>query len=125
NKLLGVTSEERHGKYKDVNVFNHAWRNPDALHKLGEVSEAQIDEISGGLMHEPFDVTINRLILDYDLVCVVGPVFPHEVAGFSGGNKYFFPGISGHEIIDVFHWLGALITNPVINGAKYTPVRRV
>ena len=41
---------------------------------------------------------------------VVGPVFPHEVVGFSGGNKYFFPGVSGPELIDASHWLGALIT---------------
>lgn len=125
NKLLGVRPEEREGKYKDIGVFNHAWKDPGALHRLGTVTEAQLDEISGGLMREPFDVTINKMVLDYDLVCVVGPVFPHEVVGFSGGNKYFFPGISGQEIIDVFHWLGALISNPVINGTKYTPVRRV
>ncbi|MDX9975709.1 MAG: lactate racemase domain-containing protein [FCB group bacterium] len=125
NKLLGVTPEERAGKYAGIEVFNHAWKDPSALTKLGTVTEEQIAEISGGLMREPFDVTINKLILEYDLVCVVGPVFPHEVVGYSGGNKYFFPGISGEEIIDVFHWLGALITNPMINGTKYTPVRAV
>ncbi|MCX5757554.1 MAG: lactate racemase domain-containing protein [Candidatus Hydrogenedentes bacterium] len=63
--------------------------------------------------------------MDYDLVCVVGPVFPHEVVGFSGGNKYFFPGVAGEEILNLFHWLGALITNPAINGTKHTPVRAV
>lgn len=125
NKLLGLTPEEREGKYGDIRIYNHAWKDPQSLVKLGTVTQEQMDEISGGLMREAFDVTINKLVLDYDLVCVVGPVFPHEVVGFSGGNKYFFPGISGQEIIDVFHWLGALITNPVINGAKYTPVRKV
>jgi lactate racemase len=59
------------------------------------------------------------------VLCVVGPVFPHEVVGFSGGNKYFFPGIAGEDIVNLFHWLGALITNPVINGVKETPVRAV
>jgi nickel-dependent lactate racemase len=71
------------------------------------------------------EVTINKRIFDYDLLVIIGPTFPHEVVGFSGGNKYFFPGISGEEMIDSFHWLGALITNPVINGTKYTPVREV
>jgi nickel-dependent lactate racemase len=45
--------------------------------------------------------------------------------GFSGGHKYLFPGIAGDEIINFFHWLGAIITNPVINGCKWTPTRKV
>jgi nickel-dependent lactate racemase len=76
-------------------------------------------------MRQRADVEINKRILEYDLLCVVGPVFPHEVVGFSGGNKYFFPGIAGEEILNLFHWLGALITNPVINGSKDSPVRDV
>jgi len=76
-------------------------------------------------MRERVNVTINKLILDYDLLLIIGPTFPHEVVGFSGGNKYLFPGISGQEVLDMFHWLGALITNPSIIGAKYTPVRAV
>jgi lactate racemase len=48
----------------------------------------------------------------------------HEVVGFSGGNKYFFPGVAGQEIIDLSHWLGALITSADIIGAPgITPVR--
>jgi nickel-dependent lactate racemase len=52
-------------------------------------------------------------------------VFPHEVVGFSGGNKYFFPGIAGPEIIDFTHWLGALCTSLATIGVADTPVRRV
>ena len=51
-------------------------------------------------------------------------MFPHEVVGFSGGNKYFFPGVSGQELIDLSHWLGALITSAEIIGTRgITPVR--
>jgi nickel-dependent lactate racemase len=51
-------------------------------------------------------------------------VFPHEVVGFSGGNKYLFPGVSGRELIDLSHWLGALITSAEIIGTRgITPVR--
>ena len=46
---------------------------------------------------------------DYDLLVIAGPVFPHEVIGFSGGNKYIFPGISGPDVLHFFHWLGAVI----------------
>ncbi len=124
-KLVGISREEREGKYRNVGIFNHEWKNTHALMKIGTLTEDMLGEISQGLLHERVDVTINRRIFDYDLICVVGPVFPHEVVGFSGGNKYFFPGIAGAEILNVFHWLGALITNPMINGTKHTPVRKV
>ena len=125
NKLLGITDADRKGRYSDVGIYNHEWKNRDALCVAGAFSADEVSEISGGLMNEAAEVTVNRMVYDYDLVCIVGPVFPHEVAGFSGGNKYFFPGVAGAEIIDLFHWLGALITNPLINGTKYTPVRKV
>ena len=70
-------------------------------------------------------VALNKLPLEYDHVLVCGPVFPHEVVGFSGGNKYLFPGIAGPEIIHFTHWLGAVITNYEIIGTKDTPVRAV
>jgi nickel-dependent lactate racemase len=76
-------------------------------------------------MSEEVPVQINRRIHDYDVALIVGPVFPHEVVGFSGGNKYFFPGISGPDLLNFFHWLGALITNVGIIGVQDTPVRRV
>jgi nickel-dependent lactate racemase len=123
--LLGITAEERAEKYGDVGIFNHEWQNPEALTRVGTISEDNIERISGGLMRESVEVTVNRRVLDCDLVCIVGPVFPHEVVGFSGGNKYFYPGVSGAEILNLFHWLGALITNYKINGTKHTPVREV
>ena len=67
---------------------------------------------------------INRLVVESDVTLIVGPVLPHEVIGFSGGNKYLFPGLSGQEMIDVTHWLGALITSSEIIGTRgITPVR--
>ena len=76
-------------------------------------------------MSRDVPVTLNRLVLDYDQIVICGPVFPHEVVGFSGGNKYFVPGIAGPEIINFTHWLGAVMTNYRIIGAGYTPVRAV
>ena len=61
---------------------------------------------------------INRAVVEHDVTLIVGPVFPHEVVGFSGGNKYLFPGVSGQEMIDVSHWLGALITSAEIIGTR-------
>jgi nickel-dependent lactate racemase len=68
---------------------------------------------------------LNKLVLDYDHLIICGPTFPHEVVGFSGGNKYFFPGIGGPEVINYSHWLGAVISSYEIIGTKNTPVRRV
>jgi nickel-dependent lactate racemase len=70
-------------------------------------------------------VEVNKLVFDYDQVIIIGPVFPHEVVGFSGGNKYLFPGVAGPRILNFFHWLGAVVTNPMIIGSKWTPVRKV
>lgn len=125
NGLLGLTTEQRHGKYADVGIFNHAWDQSDQLTTLGTLTEAETAEISEGVLAREVPVQINKRIRDYDLLLVMGPVFPHEVVGFSGGNKYFFPGISGPELLNFFHWLGALITNVGIIGVKDTPVRRV
>lgn len=122
---LGVATEELHTKYPKARIFNHAWNDPLQLRRLGTISAEEVAEISRGMMREPVPVTINKMIFDYDLLMVIGPTFPHEVVGFSGGNKYLFPGIAGGEIIDMFHWLGALITSPVIIGTKHTPVRKV
>jgi len=123
--LLGLSANERRTTYGNVAIINHEWKNHNALRHIGTITEDEIAELSNGLMRCAADVRVNKCIFDYDLLCIAGPVFPHEVVGFSGGNKYFFPGIAGEEILNLFHWLGALITNPLINGAKYTPVRAV
>ena len=109
----------------DVNVFQHRWDDPSALHSFGTISESEIASLSGGLLQEPVPVRLNRLLLDYDWIVLYGPVFPHEVVGFSGGNKYILPGVAGKELIDITHWLGALLTSYAIIGRKDTPVRAV
>ena len=123
--LVGLTAQEKAAHYHDVQLLNHAWKNPDALTTIGTIPADEIAEISNGLLKQDVPVRLNRLILDYDQLLICGPVFPHEVVGFSGGNKYFFPGIAGADIIDFTHWLGALITSYEIIGTKDTPVRRV
>ena len=124
-RRLEMTPEERHTTFANTRFHNHLWKDPDTLTGIGCLSAAEIGEITDGLFEMEVAITVNRIIFDYDLLLIVGPVFPHEVVGFSGGNKYLFPGIAGQHIIDFFHWLGAVITNPVINGNKWTPVRKV
>jgi lactate racemase len=125
NKHIGVTSEERAARYSDVKVLNHRWDLPGTMVDLGEISAEETSALSDGKLRESVKVRVNRMIFDYDQIIICGPTFPHEVVGFSGGNKYFFPGISGPEVINYSHWLGAVITSYELIGTKQTPVRRV
>jgi nickel-dependent lactate racemase len=124
-RLLGVSAEERQTRYPNVAVLNHRWDKPDTFTTLGVISASRLGELSEGRLSLDVPVTINRRILEYDQLIICGPVFPHEIVGFSGGHKYFFPGISGPHVIDVSHWLGGLLTSKAIIGTKDTPVRRM
>lgn len=108
-----------------VELFNHEWDNPAQLARIGAISAERIAEATGGLMRNPAELTINRRVLDHDHLLVLGTVFPHEVAGFSGGSKYLFPGIAGPEIVGFTHWLAAVIGNLQIIGVADNPVRKV
>jgi lactate racemase len=122
--LLGIEGERR-ARFSPLQVFNHEWNRDEALTTLGTLTAAETRALSQGMLSLDVPVRINARIRDYDVLLVLGPVFPHEVVGFSGGNKYFFPGIAGPELLNFFHWLGALITNEKIIGVADTPVRRV
>jgi lactate racemase len=124
-RRLEISPEERTGLYGKVAFHNHAWDNPTALQEIGVISAAETRQLTGGLFELDVPVEINRLVFQYDQLIIIGPVFPHEVVGCSGGNKYLFPGIGGPRILNFFHWLGAVVTNPMIIGNKWTPVRRV
>jgi len=124
-RMLDITAEQHRSEFPKARFFNHNCQNPDELRLAGTFGEDEIAEISNGLMRKTVNVKINRHIYDYDLLILVGPTFPHEAMGFSGGHKYLFPGICGEEIIDTFHWIGALITIPVFIGTKDTPMRRL
>mgnify|MGYP000854479251 CR=1 FL=1 len=129
NKLVGISAEERGTTFKHVELLNHTWDDPAALTVLGTIPEAEIREIADTSWHDSLPrevkIQINKAALEYDQILIIGPTFPHEVVGFSGGEKYLFPGISGEEMIHTTHWLGAL--NGVVGtiGIKDTPVRRM
>jgi len=122
---LEISTGERRETYRRVRFFNHAWNDPSSLRRIGVLPASEISALSNGLFALDVPVDVNRMIFDYDQIIIIGPVFPHEVVGFSGGNKYLFPGVAGPEILNFFHWLGAVVTNPMIIGNKWTPVRKV
>jgi nickel-dependent lactate racemase len=129
NKLVGVDSEERKTTFKHIRLLNHAWTEPSALTVIGTMEQDEIKQIAGTSWHEslPYkiEICINKAVFEYDHILILGPTFPHEVVGFSGGAKYLFPGISGAEMINATHWLGALagVVNTI--GVKDTPVREM
>jgi nickel-dependent lactate racemase len=113
------------GKCEGAKIFNHRWDIPDTFAEIGVIPTADVARISRGVLSEPIRIQINRLVFDYDQVLICGPVFPHEVVGFSGGNKYLFPGVSTGEMIHQTHWLGALLGSYNIIGTDTTPVRQL
>lgn len=122
-RLLGQPVVD--GECGKARVFNHRWDLPGTLADLGTIPGDEVARSSGGLLSEPILVKINRLLFDYDQVVICGPVFPHEVVGFSGGNKYLFPGVSSGEMINQTHWLGALLGSYNLIGTVCTPVREI
>ncbi|MCA9838453.1 MAG: DUF2088 domain-containing protein [Trueperaceae bacterium] len=124
-KLVGFSKAERQKNHPKSEVYNHAWDDPKQLKVVGTISSQEMLELTNGLVSVETPINLNKMIDNYDQLLICGPVFPHEVAGFSGGAKYLFPGIAGHEIIDSTHWLGALSTSYDTIGVKDTAVRRV
>ena len=129
NHLVGITAEERATTYKHVGLLNHAWDDPSALVSLGVMDQDEIKHLAGASYHyslpTEINIRINKAVLEHDHILILGPTFPHEVVGFSGGAKYLFPGISGPDVINATHWLGALATVLGTIGIKDTPVRAV
>ena len=127
HKLVGITAEERTTTYKRIGLLNHTWDTPSALTSLGVIDQDEIKQIAGENWHSSLpnevNIRINKAALEYDHIIILGPTFPHEVVGFSGGAKYLFPGISGPDMINATHWLGALAGVVGTIGIKDTPVR--
>ena len=121
-KLSKIGCTNFHG-----NLFDHRWDEPDELITLGELSRETVQELTGGLIEQAVPVSINKLLAPgvYDTVLVFGGTVPHEVAGFAGGAKYFFPGVAGPELTHTTHWLGALTGIENVIGQVETPTRRL
>jgi len=108
-------------------VFDHKWDCPRELVTIGELSAEKTSELTDGLLEKSIPLTINKLLApgNYDVVLQFGATMPHEVAGFAGGAKYFFPGVAGAELTHATHWLGALATVEKVIGRIETPTRHL
>jgi lactate racemase len=108
-------------------IFDHQWNRSDELVTLGRMSASRVSELTDGLIDESVDIRLNALLAPgvYDTVLIFGATMPHEVAGFAGGAKYFFPGVAGPELTHMTHWLGALATIEQVIGRVETPTRKM
>jgi nickel-dependent lactate racemase len=100
-KLVGINEEERRRIFKHIGLFNHAWSDPDVLTTIGTMEQGEIKQIAGQHWHESLpdqvNIRINKAVLAYDHILILGPTFPHEVVGFSGGAKYLFRASRGRR----------------------------
>ena len=108
-------------------VFDHDWADPSKLIRIGQLEAYKVKQITSGLLDRPIDLNVNALLAPglYDTILVFGTTMPHEVAGFSGGAKYFFPGVAGPELTHATHWLGALASIEKVIGRVETPTRHL
>ncbi|HWP43692.1 MAG TPA: lactate racemase domain-containing protein [Blastocatellia bacterium] len=108
-------------------IFDHRWDCAEELVTIGELSSGRCSELTGGLIDRAIPLQVNRLLAPglYDTVLIFGATVPHEVVGFAGGAKYFFPGVAGPELTHMTHWLGALTTIEKVIGRIETPTRHL
>src|SRR5947207_635937 len=108
-------------------VYDHKWNVPEELVTIGELSAARVRDLTGGLLDDAIPVNLNRLLSPgvYDTVLIFSATVPHEVAGFAGGAKYFFPGVAGPDLTHATHWLGALASIENVIGRVETPTRHM
>lgn len=108
------------------NHYNHEYNDSQQLVTVGEISSSFVEEKTNGELSQSIPVVVNKLITeDYDLIIALSGTLPHEAAGYAGGLKVFFPGISGLEVIDLLHWAAVLIGIPRIIGTVDNPAREV
>jgi nickel-dependent lactate racemase len=93
---------------------------PDSAALARHLSPAARARLSGWILHDGFDrsqlvslgttprgtpVTVNRAVIDADLVVATGCIIPHYFAGFGAGCKALFPGLGGSHEIRINHRL--------------------
>ncbi|MBN1759472.1 MAG: DUF2088 domain-containing protein [Chitinispirillaceae bacterium] len=103
----------------------HRWR--DDCVPVGTVPASFIDEVSSGVIREPFPVSVNGLLLENRYKCIfsIGQVVPHEVAGMAGYTKNIIVGLGGAPTIHRTHFLGAAYGMERVMGRVDSPVRKV
>ena len=88
-KLVGLSAEEKAAQYADVQLLNHAWKDPQALITIGTIPSAEITKLSNGLLNQEVPVRLNRLILDYDQSADLRPGLSARGGGLQRRQQVF------------------------------------
>ena len=94
-----------------ISVFNHEWRNPEALVDLGYSRRGT-------------PILVNRAALEADVLIGIGAVVPHHIPGFSGSSKIVQPGICGAKTTAETHLLACSGGGDSFLGLEDNPVRQ-
>ena len=76
-------------EFKDK-IFIHDSKNKDNMNYLGQNKYGN-------------EIHINKMVTDAENIIVIGSVEPHYFAGYTGGRKAFFPGVSSYETVEASH----------------------
>lgn len=93
-----------------IKVFNHEWKNPDALVDLGVSKHGT-------------PLLINKAVVEADVVIGLGAIVPHHIPGFSGSSKIIQPGVSGARTTAETHILSCESGGDSFLGIEDNPVR--
>jgi nickel-dependent lactate racemase len=91
--IHGAPTEEHYNR-----IFGPFWNRVRArvsyhdCHDLTSMALLSTDSLGG-------DVWLNKAVLDYPKILVIGSVEPHYFAGFTGGRKAIFPGLTDFETV--------------------------
>lgn len=120
-KKLGINKAEDFMQF-----HNHDYDKDEVLANIGDISSSFLKNKTDGLISNAIPVTVNKLIFNnFDLIIALSSTGPHESAGFSGGLKIFFPGISGTDVIGIFHFAAALVGIPRVMGTDKNYARDI
>lgn len=96
--------------FERIRVFNHEWRDSEALVDLGVSKHCT-------------PLLINRAVVEADVVIGLGAIVPHHIPGFSGSSKIIQPGVSGAGTTAQTHILSCESGGDSFLGVEDNPVR--
>jgi lactate racemase len=99
------------GVFRRIKVFNHEWRNPDALIDLGTSAFGT-------------PLQVNRAVAEANVVIGLGAIVPHHIPGFSGSSKVIQPGVCGPRTTAETHMLSCEGGGDSFLGIEENPVRQ-
>lgn len=94
-----------------IRVFNHEWRDTQALVALGTSSQGT-------------PLLVSRVVVEADVVIGLGAIVPHHIPGFSGSSKIIQPGVCGDRTTAETHLLSCKSGGDSYLGIEDNPVRR-